>query len=127
MVSGMTHERDLCNLLIQMGLDRGVDVGHVTEELATLALPSFADTAAFRNVLVEAAETQLRLQMDERIRKLRQQLGVAALPSTQGEADLSATSSPPLTRVPAMTDQDEPTAVDENLPEDATVMWKTER
>lgn len=73
-------ERELANLLIQMGVDSGLDVERTADQLAGLTLPAFVDSRAFRSALLESVETQLRRQVEQRLQAMRQKFDVAAAP-----------------------------------------------
>jgi hypothetical protein len=129
------HERELSNLLIRISLERGVDIEHATRELAAMALPSFVDGTKFRSSLAEAVETQLQRQTDERIRKLRQQLGVE--PAVHGRVNLPSPPPEPETTNEQIAPQEEAKPADdlregtivsnEDLPEDATMIWESRK
>jgi hypothetical protein len=71
-------ERELANLLIQMAVDGGLDVERAADQLATLQLPSFVDSRAYKATLLEAVESQLRTQMEQRLQAMRQKFDVGA-------------------------------------------------
>lgn len=133
------RERELADLFIAIGVENGVQIERVTEELGVLALPSFVDARAFRAALLTAAETQLRAQLDDRIRRMRRQLGA------EGAAAAAAApvAAPPAARLnmpnpepdPPLSSETivEPMPMDgsqtivgaEDMPGDATMVWQT--
>lgn len=135
------RERELADLFIAIGVENGVQIERVTEELGTLMLPSFVDARAFRAALIDTAEAQLRAQLDDRIRRMRRQLGVDGAASA---ASASATSggTPVVARL-NMQPEPEPSMGSETiveqipndgaqamigadeLPGDATMVWQT--
>ncbi len=128
------RERQLANLLIQMGMERGMDIEQVVQEMAGAVLPAFVDARAFRAALVEVAEGQLRSQMEERLSRLRQQLAPPA--PVQGRVQLGP-AAPSYRSAPAEREHErepEPapaSATDEvrpgpELPSDATMIWTTQ-
>lgn len=140
-------ERQLAELLVGIGLDRNVDIEHIASDLVTIKLPGYVDAAAFQSALLEAVESQLYRQTDERIRALREQLAAGAgaarvaasntaasdQPSGQPEPAQSESRSPdepasPTQPAPESTPYEEPDATmveSEEIPEDATMIWKT--
>jgi len=50
----MTREEELANLLSGTGLERGVAIEQLADDLARLNLPDFIDVAAFRAALLNA-------------------------------------------------------------------------
>lgn len=65
-------ERELATLLIQMGVDSGVDIERAAEDLATVAFPSFVNAKSFRSALLDAIESHMRTQMEQRLQAVRQ-------------------------------------------------------
>ena len=134
------RERELADLFIAIGVENGVQIERVTEELGTLALPSFVDARAFRAALLTAAETQLRAQLDDRIRRMRRQLGAEGAAAAAAQAPMPA---PPAARLnmpnpepdPPLSSETivEPIPMDgsqtmvgaEDMPGDATMVWQT--
>lgn len=142
-------ERQLADLLVSIGLDRNVDIERIASELAVITLPGYLDKAAFQSSLLEAIESQLYRQTDERIRLLRQQL--AAVPGMQGQvmtdeprpaadqqdhdtlqesaSEVHEPAPPPPPPSPidqAPYEERDTTMVEsEEIPEDATMIWKT--
>ncbi len=145
------RENELADLLMRMAADRGIDVETATEELASIALPSFVDSRQFRNALVQTLETSLRAQVEERLQSIRRRFDVApqmqatpparpavappisvarhnALPSaapTDGVADLGDATMTDLTVVSDATNAEQAAVVEEELPTDATMVWTT--
>ena len=132
------RERELADLFIAIGVENGVQIERVTEELGTLALPSFVDARAFRAALLTAAETQLRAQLDDRIRRMRRQLGAegaAAAPAPMAappaarlnmpnpEPDLPLSSETIVEPIPM--DGSQTIVGAEDMPGDATMVWQT--
>lgn len=130
------HERQLADLFIHIGVDRGVNVDQIATDLAEVSLPSFVDEAAFKASLLDAIETQLRRQTDERIQQLRQQLTSQVAPAaSQGRVQLdeepSIEEEEPIDQAEsrgrvALDDTNQTVVVDEDLPEDATMVWHTQ-
>lgn len=135
-------DRQLAELLVQIGLDRGTDVDTIAQELSTLKLPQFVDAEAFRASLLTAIETQLRRQTDERIRKLREQLAVPSssqpvmpappasepqgrvnLPTDASGAAQTPAPAPPLAS--PVLDQFQTIVEPAGMPKDATMIWKS--
>lgn len=132
-------DRQLAELLVQIGLERNADVDTVARELSDLKLPDFVDAAAFRASLFSAIEVQLRRQTDERIRKLRDQLSVPAgqeaappvppSPEPQGRVTIPPAPAP----APAPVEQPAAPVADQfqtivepaGMPKDATMIWKS--
>lgn len=129
----LMHERQLADLLIRIGVDRGIDVDQVATELASVAMPRFVDEAAFKASLLEASEAHLRKQMDERIELLRQQLAtqgtnkgrVLLEPEPAAQEEESLDSAEPVGHV-SLDETNQTVVVDEDLPEDATMVWHTQ-
>lgn len=96
------RENDLAELLIRMASDSGVDLEPAAEELATIALPSFVDTRAFRGAVVQRLEAHLRAQMEERLQSIRRRFDVDAQqrPASARSAAASFAAAP---AVPAPT------------------------
>lgn len=125
----MMRERELSNLMIQAGLERGMDVEQVVDELLALPVPSFVDPQLFRGSLLAAVEAHLLAQVADRMRRLRQQVGLEprAAETTRVEA-LTGTA-------PTILDVDAGTKAtiqstgrppdDRAVPGDATMVWQT--
>ncbi|HYI16047.1 MAG TPA: hypothetical protein VEX37_11690 [Thermomicrobiales bacterium] len=144
------RENELAELLIRMANDRGVDVEAAAEELASIALPSFVDAHQFRSAVIQALETNLRAQVEERLQSIRRRFDVDAprhptparpvvTPLAPAPAVGIVRSSTALDRQPDLADVTmadmtpmadapvtEPAAVaEEELPTDATMVWTT--
>jgi hypothetical protein len=134
------RERELADLFIAIGVDAGVQIERVTEELGTLVLPSFVDARAFRAALIDTAEAQLRAQLDDRIRRMRRQMGVEGAAAASASASSGAT--PIVARLNMPAPEPEPAMGSETiveqipdgaqnmlgpdeLPSDATMVWQT--
>lgn len=127
-------DRQLAELLVQIGLERNADVDTIAQELSNLKLPGFVDGEAFRASLFSAIEIQLRRQTDDRIRKLRDQLAVSPAsdpapapspaPEPQGRVTIppEAPATPPATPV---ADQFQTIVEPTGMPKDATMIWKS--
>ena len=125
----MMRERELSNLMIQAGLERGLDVEKVVDELLALPVPSFVDPQAFRGSLLAAVEAYLLAQVAERMRRLRQQFEM------EPRARESARVEGPLESAPTTVDNNAITEAKiqmpgrspkvEELPSDATMIWPT--
>jgi hypothetical protein len=133
------RERELATLLIEIGLQSGVSIDRVVDELGSMSTPSFVSQQTFRGALADAAEAHLRRQFEDQLSRLRQKIGanrpvvgrvqVAAEPDVQPFANepfanepiapLKAAEPPP--PAPAA-----PPAVEEELPADATLVWTTQ-
>jgi hypothetical protein len=99
------RERDLAMLLIQMGVDSGVDVERAAEELAGVSLPTFVDVRRFKTALIDEVENRMRAQMEQRLQQMRRRLEVDG---TEAPVRSSARSSvkpepvlPPMPQPPA--------------------------
>lgn len=136
------RERELADLFIAIGVENGVQIERVTEELGTLALPSFVDARVFRAALIDTAEVQLRAQLDDRIRRMRRQLGVEGAAAAAGATSASSGGTPIVARLNMPAPDPEPpmgseTIVEQipdgaqnmlgadELPGDATMVWQT--
>lgn len=123
-------DRQLAELLVQIGLDRNADVDTIASELTSLRLPTFVDADAFRTSLIDAIEVQLRKQTDDRIRRLRESLGNPPVPAPAGQSgkvNVTHEPAPDDTAIP-VPPQPEPyqTIVEPvELPSDATMVWKS--
>ena len=124
----MMRERELSSLMIQAGLERGIGVEQVVEELLAMPVPSFVDSEVFRGSLLEAVEAHLLGQVADRMQRLRQRFGLE--PRTQEPARVEA----PVDSAPTMIDQNAVTAAEiqttgrasaDDLPGDATMVWTT--
>ncbi len=104
------RESELANLLVQMGLDRGMTIEQVAAELAALGMPSFVDAGAFRSHVLQAAETQMRSQVEAQINRLRQQAGLATSGMVgTGSATFAATTPPaPAPAAPVIVTSNQP-------------------
>ena len=144
------RENELADLLMRMASDRGVDIETAAEELASIALPSFVDARQFRSAVIEALETSLRAQVEERLQSIRRRFDVAPQKQRMSPQPLVASPAAPLaahmqssaaaldghsdfsdatvTDMTALSVEQEPepvVAVDEELPTDATMVWTT--
>jgi hypothetical protein len=124
----MMRERELSSLMIQAGLERGIGVEQVVEELLAMPVPSFVDSQVFRDSLLEAVEAHLLGQVADRMQRLRQRFGLE--PRTQAPSRVEA----PVDSAPTMIDQNAVTAAEiqttgraftDDLPGDATMVWTT--
>jgi hypothetical protein len=88
------REQELATLLIQMAAEAGMDVERAAEELAGFAVPSFVNLRAFRTAVVDALETQLRAQMEQRLLTMRRRFDV------DGNVAGSATPQPRVAYTP---------------------------
>jgi hypothetical protein len=77
-------ERALCDLLIRKGVDAGLPVDQVVEQLAEVAFPAFINMADYRATLFEAAEGQLRSEYEARLAALRQKVYADDAPAVNG-------------------------------------------
>lgn len=129
----MMHERQLADVLISMGVERGTDIDQIAHELASQTFPSFVDEAAFKTSLLDAVESQLRRQTDEQIERLRNQLagGAAQMGRVQLEQEAPELTEKPQQEVVTpeppsdIEETNQTVVVDEDLPEDATMVWHT--
>lgn len=122
------RERELANLIVQIGLDQGVSVEQIAQEVAAMRLPSFIDGQAWRDAIVEAVEAQLRARVEEQIAELRRRMGLpqpvqgrVQMPSMEpspAAAETVMPNSEPVAVPPAA-----PVARDPDLPSDATMFW----
>jgi hypothetical protein len=111
----MTREEELANLLEEIGLERGVAIEQLVEDLARLLLPNFIDAQAFRAALLDALEGQLRAQLEVTIAELRQRFGVAAY-------SMNTPPLPPRSLIAPTEPTAQPPAPE--LPDDATIHWE---
>lgn len=129
-------DKQLAELLVQIGLERNADVDTIASELSTLRLPSFVDAESFRATLFSAIEIQLRRQTDERIRKLRDQLAMPAgaeaapsAPEPQGRVTIppepASVPTPPEPPAAPVADQFQTIVEPASMPKDATMIWKS--
>jgi len=137
----MTREEELASLLSEIGLERGVAIEQLVDDLARLRLPSFIDDRAFRAALLNALEYQLRAQLETTISDLRRRFGagpgvISALPTKQGEISLppnprlEPTRAQPVSLPQGPTNRPiEPPAqtAEPDLPDDATIHWEPEQ
>jgi hypothetical protein len=145
------RENELADLLIRMAADRGIEVEPAAEELASIALPSFVDSRAFRSAVIHALEAHLHAQVEERLQSIRRRFDMepprqAVMPTRPGVsppasvpvadslrspskmdgmpdlADATMTDLAPLSPAAAT---ENAAAVEEELPTDATMVWTT--
>jgi len=132
------RERELATLYIEIGLQSGVSIDRVVDELGTLAMPSFVNQQTFRSAIADAAEAHLRRQFEDQLARLRQKMGanrpvvgrvqVAPEPDVQPFTGAPIASMPapsPIAEVPPAVINEPPPAEDE-LPSDATLVWTTQ-
>jgi hypothetical protein len=86
------REQDLAAVLFAQGVQSGLSMEQVIDELGAVNWPSFVDTGVFREALAEAAETQLRRQLDEQLAMIRRKIDVAR-PATPAAPAARATST----------------------------------
>jgi hypothetical protein len=89
------RERELATLLIQMGVDSGMDIEGSADALAMVAFPSFVDSRSFKAALLEAIETQMRAQMEERLQAMRKRFDVADTSGWAAAAMVQPTQAAP--------------------------------
>lgn len=132
------RERELATLYIEIGLQSGVSVDRVVDELGTLALPSFVNQQTFRSAIADAAEAHLRRQFEDQLARLRQKIGanrpvvgrvqVPPEPEVQPFTGLPSNTAPVAGATgeapPAVVN--EPAPVEDELPADATLVWTTQ-
>jgi hypothetical protein len=127
----MTREVELANLLAEIGLERGIAVEQLADDLARLTLPGFIDAQAFNAALFGALEAQLRAQYDQAIADLRLRFSaepVAASPiqplkpisNTRSPRPKPASTHPPSLETPTLP---EIPVAKPDLPDDATIHW----
>ena len=68
------REQDMAAVLFAQGVQSGLNMEQVIDELGVINWPSFVDASAFRAALAEAAETQLRRQLDEQLAMIRRKI-----------------------------------------------------
>jgi hypothetical protein len=130
----MTREQELSNLLSAIGLERGVSVEQLADELARMTLPSYVDGQLFQASVLAALEHQLRAQTEAQIDALRRRLSGAAA-SHPHPPQAPATAPSPTTashdgqrdqqypRPAAAPVETAPPPVEPQLPDDATIYW----
>ncbi len=130
------REQELANLLIQIGSERGFEMDSLVNELASMKMPSFINERDFRDSLLQAVESQLRLQVDEQIRKMRERFRGESVP--QGRVNMpqeSSSNRPQQGQVQQGTVNpadlgsviDSTIIVDDDMPADATMVWDTRK
>jgi hypothetical protein len=87
------REQELAAHLFEWGVQSGLSMDRVIDELGAINWPSFIDATTFRASLGGAAEAQLRRQMEEQLAMIRRKIG----------GETSAAYAPPLTHMPAAT------------------------
>src|SRR5687768_7499904 len=97
------RENELADLLIRMAADRGVEVEPAAEELAAIALPTFVDSRAFRSAVIQALETHLRAQVEERVQSIRRKFDME--PQKQPMAQPQHAVVPPVVTPPVSLQQ----------------------
>ena len=129
----MTREEQLANMLSEIGLERGVAIGQLADDLVRLSLPSFIDAQAFRAALLNALEYQLRAQVETTIAELRRRFGAASpetnrppSPKSASASRLSTSRPEPLPSQPVAAPAEPAGRVTEpDLPDDATIHWES--
>lgn len=145
------RENELADLLIRMAADRGIEVEPAAEELASIALPSFVDARDFRTAVIQALESHLRAQMEERLQSIRRRFDLEPRRPSAAQSRTPAASAPAMPQADVqrspiamdglpdvadatMTDlapltseeaAENPAAAEEELPTDATMVWTT--
>ncbi len=123
------REQELASLMIQAGLERGIDVEQVVEELLTLPLPSFVDSQLFRSSLLTAVEAHLQAQLADRMRRLRKQFGLETRSREGARVEVPAGATPPIidknATVDARIQMTGRPAEGQEIPGDATMVWTT--
>ena len=130
-------EQQLAELLVSIGLERNVEIDDIAGQLASLSLPTYIDQSTFKNSLLEAVESQLYRQTDERIRMLRQQFdspGVAGrVQQEPSETADDPTPTPAPVTQPGIAYEDhsetvvETEDIPDDIPDDATMVWGTRK
>lgn len=123
------REQELASLMIQAGLEQGVDVDRVVEELLTLPLPSFVDSQVFRGSLLTAMESHLQAQVADRMRRLRKQFGLETRAREGARVEVPAGATPPIidknATVDARVQRAGRSPEGQEIPGDATMVWST--
>jgi hypothetical protein len=70
------REQDLAAVLFAQGLGSGLSTEQVIDELGAMTWPSFVNALAFREALADAAETQLRQQLEQQLAMIRRKIDV---------------------------------------------------
>lgn len=95
-------ERALCDLLIRQGVEAGLPVDDVVEQLATVQFPSFVNMDGYRTALFEAAEEHLRSEYESKLQALRQKLYAENAAAANGQT--RATAKPGTVSEPELAD-----------------------
>lgn len=130
-------ERELAELLLKMGERSGLEVERAADEIAAMSLPSFVNSRSFRSAVLEAVEANMRSQMEQRLRLMRQKFDVQGSSGSTMERPLTPSPASPHpvaavavseqntvggldTIIGDMSDQDEGAS-------DATIVWSPRR
>ena len=70
------REQDLAAVLFAQGIQSGLSMERVIDELGAMNWPSFVNAHAFREALAGAAETQLRQQLEQQLAMIRRKIDV---------------------------------------------------
>lgn len=123
------RERELSNLMIQAGLERGVDVEQVVEELLALPVPSFVDAEVYRGSLLTAVEAHLMAQVADRMQRLRQRFDLEPRVPERAHEEALSESAPTMIDdhivIAAEIQEAGRSSDDAELPSDATMVWTT--
>lgn len=87
-------ERELADLLIQMGVDSGLEIERAAEELASVSFPAFVSAKTFKSALLETIESQMRAQMEQRLQAMRQRFDAPGTSPNSNVARPQPASSP---------------------------------
>lgn len=113
------REQDLAAVLFAQGVQSGLSMERVIDELGAMTWPSFVDAHAFREALAGAAETQLRQQLEQQLAMIRRKIDVprpfSAPPVSAAAAP--ATVQPAVYATPAPLADPAPVVVARPVPE----------
>lgn len=99
------REAQLVGLLIQMGVDRGLDIEQAADQISGATLPVFVDDRALREAIIGEVESHLRSQMEQRLQLMRRRFEVGE--PAGASAPVVQPTPAPVTGAASQTDLDE--------------------